>query len=87
MVLLGWLMSALILWWDRGAITEARVQKMQFQAEVAELEAKYDAWVKAGMLGRLERCNPGNRPCVRVNEAAGAFESQGHNDYRVIQGY
>ena len=48
LVLLGWLMSALILWWDRGAITEARTQKMWFQAEVAELEAKYDGWVKAG---------------------------------------
>jgi hypothetical protein len=28
------------------------------------------------------------QPALRsVNEGAGPFESQGHNDYRVIQGY
>ncbi len=86
-VLGGWLASALVLWWDMGAIAAARVEKRQLQTEVAEMRASRDEWVKAGMLGKLTRCNPGNRPCIRVNEAAGAFESQGHNDYRVIQGY
>jgi hypothetical protein len=46
----------------------------------------YDSWVKAGMLGKIIRC-PGNRPCLRVDEGAGAFQSEGHNDYRIIQGY
>ena len=94
LVLLGWLMSVLTLWWDRGAITAVRVQKAQMQvevaqmqAEVAEMQANHDGWVKAGMLSKLERCSPGNRPCIRVNESAGVFEGQGHNDYRVIQGY
>jgi hypothetical protein len=87
LVLLGWLASTLVLWWDTGTIAAAQVEKAQLQQEVAELQATNDAWVKAGMLGKLERCNPGFRPCIRVNEAAGPFESQGHNDYRVIQGY
>ena len=87
LVLLGWLASTLVLWWDTGTIAAAQVQKAQLQAQVAELEANHDAWVKAGMLGKLERCNPGLRPCIRVNEAAGPFQSEGHNDYRVILGY
>jgi len=87
LVLLGWLASTLVLWWDTGTIAAAQVEKVQLQQEVAELQATHDAWVKAGMLGKLEHCNPGFRPCIRVNEAAGSFESQGHNDYRVIQGY
>lgn len=87
LVLGGWLASTLVLWWDTGAIAAARVEKRQLQAEVAEMRANRDEWVKAGMLGKLIRCNPGNRPCVRVDERAGAFESGGHADYRVIQGY
>ena len=57
------------------------------QQEVAELQAIHDAWVMAEMLSKLERCIPANRPCIRVKEGAGVSESQGHNDYRVIQGY
>ncbi len=87
LVLLGWLASTLVLWWDIGTIAAAQVEKAQLQAQVAELQVNYDSWVKAGMLEKVIRCNPGNRPCVRVNEGAGPFESQGHNDYRVIQGY
>jgi hypothetical protein len=87
LVLLGWLASTIVLWWDTGTIAAAQVRKAQLQAEVAELEATHDAWVKAGMLGRVERCGPAARPCLRVDESAGPFGSQGHNDYRVIQGY
>jgi hypothetical protein len=87
LVLAGWLAGTAVLWWDTGAITDAQVQKAQLQAQVAELQANYDGWVKAGVLEKVIRCNPGNRPCIRVNEGAGEFESQGHNDYRVIQGY
>jgi hypothetical protein len=86
LVLLGWLASTLVLWWDHGTIATAQVQKAQLQAQVAELQANYDTWVKAGMLGKIIRC-PGNRPCLRVDEGAGAFQSEGHNDYRIIQGY
>lgn len=85
LVLLGWLASTLVLWWDSGTIGAAQAQKVQLQAEVAELKANQDTWVKAGMLEKLVRCNPGFRPCVRVNEAAGAFGDR--SDYRVILGY
>jgi hypothetical protein len=87
MVLLGWLASAAVLWWDTGAIAQARLLKAQLAAEVTEMQANHDAWVKSGMLGKLERCSPGNRPCIRVDEKAGVFEGQGHNDYRIILGY
>jgi hypothetical protein len=87
LVLLGWLASTLVLWWDTGTIAAAQVEKAQLQAQVAELQANYDSWVKAGVLEKVIRCNPGNRPCIRVNQGAGTFQSQGHDDYRVIQGY
>ena len=87
LVLLGWLASTLVLWWDMGTIAAAQLQKAQLQQEVAGLQATQDAWVKAGMLARLERCGPKARPCIRVDEGAGGFQSQGHDDYRVIQGY
>ena len=87
LVLGGWLASTLVLWWDTGAIGAARVEKRQLQLEIAELRASRDEWAKTGALAKLERCGPKARPCVRVDERAGAFESQGHADYRVIQGY
>jgi hypothetical protein len=37
------------------------------------------------MLAKLEKCGPKARPCVRVDEGAGAFGNQ--SDYRVILGY
>ena len=85
LVLLGWLASTLVLWWDAGAIAAARAEKRQLQAEVAEMQAGRDEWVKAGFLAKLTRCDPGNRPCVRVDERAGAFGDR--SDYRVILGY
>jgi len=87
LVLGGWLASTLVLWWDTGAIGAARVEKRQLQLDVAELRASRDEWVKTGAVAKLIRCNPGNRPCVRVDERAGPFESGGYADYRVIQGY
>ena len=87
LVLGGWLASTLVLWWDTGAIGAARVEKRQLQLEIVELRASRDEWVKTGAAAKLTRCNPGNRPCVRVDERAGAFESGGNNDYRVIRGY
>ena len=85
LVLLGWLASTAVLWWDTGAIGAARVEKRQLQLEVAEMQANRDEWAKAGFLAKLTRCNPGNRPCVRVDERAGAFGTA--SDYRVLLGY
>ena len=81
LVLLGWLTGNALVWWDTGTIT-------QLQGEISALQANNDSWVKAGMLDRLERCAPGNRPCVEVNEDAGPFGSPGGpQDYRVLKGY
>jgi len=87
LVLGGWLASTLVLWWDTGAIGAARVERRQLQLEIAELRASRDEWAKTGALAKLERCGPKSRPCIRVDEGAGAFQSGGHADYRVIQGY
>jgi hypothetical protein len=81
LVLLGWLTSNALVWWDTGTIN-------QLQGEITELQANHASWVKAGMLDRLERCAPGNRPCVEVNEDAGPFGTPGGSqDYRVLKGY
>ncbi len=84
-VVLGWLMSSGVLWWDTGAIQAARAEKARLQAEVTEMQANRDEWARAGFLSKLARCDPGNRPCVRVNEGAGAFGTA--SDYRVLLGY
>lgn len=87
LVLLGWLASTLVLWWDVSAIAAAQSEKLHLQSEVAQMQASQDEWVKAGLLTRLVRCGPKSRPCVRVDEAAGSFVSDGHDDYRVLKGY
>lgn len=85
LVLFGWLATTLVLWWDTGAIAAARVEKARLQAEVAEMQANRDEWAGAGFTAKLARCNPGNRPCVRVDEKAGPFGTA--SDYRVLLGY
>jgi len=85
LVLVGWLASGLVLWWDTGAIGAARVEKRQLQLEVAELRASRDEWAKTGALAKLERCGPKARPCVRVDERAGVFGTA--SDHRVLLGY
>ena len=62
-----------------------RAERAALAAEVAELKANRDALVREGMLARIVRCNPGNRPCVWINEATGTFEEQA--DYWVLRGY
>ncbi len=85
LVLLGWLASTAVLWWDTGAIGRAQVHKAQLEAEVAQMQANREEWAKAGMLGKLDRCGPKLRPCIRVDERAGSFGDQA--DHRVILGY
>ncbi len=85
LVLLGWLASSLVLWWDAGAIGAAQLQKAQLEVEIAGLRANQDEWIKAGMLGKIEHCGPTMRPCIRVDESAGPFGEQ--SDHRVILGY
>ena len=78
LVLLGWLTGNAVVWWDTGTINN-------LQSEITEMQANHAAWVKAGMLGKLNYCGTNSRPCIRVDESAGAFGTNG--DYRVIQGY
>jgi hypothetical protein len=83
LMLLGWLASGIVLWWDTKAIATAHITKQQLQAEVADLQANGDSWIKAGMTTTLRRCGPKKRPCVAVDEAAGAFGE--NNDYRLLK--
>ncbi len=85
LVLLWWLASSAVLWWDAGMIGRAQLQKAHLEAEIAEMRANRGEWQKAGMLGKLEPCGPEGRPCIRVDERAGGFGEQA--DYRVILGY
>ena len=85
LVLLGWLASAAVLWWDTGAIEAAQLEKMRLQSEVAELKANREGWVKAGVLAKINTCGPKAWPCVRIDESAGNFVANGHNDYWVIK--
>jgi hypothetical protein len=78
LVLFGWLSSTALVWWDTGTISN-------LQDEITQLQANHDAWVKAGMLGKINTCGPGNRPCIQVDESAGAFGT--NSDYRIIEGY
>lgn len=85
LALLWWLAVCAVLWWDTTAIGQAQVQKAQIEIEITKLQASHDAWVKAGMLGKLDRCGPKQRPCVQVDESAGSYGNQ--SDYRIIRGY
>lgn len=82
---LGLLACNVLLWWDAGAIGQAQADKARLQADVAELSTNYDDWKKAGMLEKITHCNPGHRPCIRIDEKAGAFGDDQH-DYRIIYG-
>jgi hypothetical protein len=37
------------------------------------------------LLDKLTYCDPGNRPCIRVDEGARTFGTNG--DYQIIMGY
>jgi hypothetical protein len=85
LMLLVWVANTSMLWWDASAIGAAQARKVELQAEVVDMQANRDDWAKAGLLAKLEKCGPKARPCVRVDEGAGAFGNQ--SDYRVILGY
>lgn len=88
LVLLGWLISHGLIWWDTGTVTKLRGEIADLQNKITELKANRDTWVKAGMLDKLQRCDPGNKPCVAVDESAGAFGTPGQpHDIRVLKGY
>jgi hypothetical protein len=78
LVLFGWVTSTALVWWDTGTISK-------MQDEITGLQANHAAWLKAGMLGKLSYCDPGNRPCIQVDESAAAFATI--SDYRIILGY
>ena len=85
MAVLIWLSSTVTLWWATDAIASAQAHKAKLEAEVAGLRANHETLAMAGMLSKLIRCEPGNRPCIWVDGAAGAFGTPA--DYRVILGY
>lgn len=84
-VFAGWAVNQVLLWDDARGLQRQRATKAALTEEVAQMTENRDAWIKAGMLGKITRCQPGNRPCIQVDESAGSFGEQ--QDYRVIQGY
>ena len=82
---LAWGAQLSVWWWTSWDTSVLQARKALLQAEVDEMQANREEWAKAGMLGKLERCGPKARPCIRVDEGAGPFGDR--RDYRVIQGY
>ena len=87
-----WLADLSVWWWTERDMDRARSERMALQTEISvlrgirdELAAQRTRLVQEGMLAQIGRCDPGHRPCIRVNEAAGAFGEA--SDYRVILGY
>jgi AcrR family transcriptional regulator len=78
LMLFGWLSSTALVWWDRTTVSQLR-------GEIAMLQANHAAWVKAGMLDKITYCEPGNRPCVAINQSAGTYGK--NREYRVLKGY
>ncbi len=78
LMLFGWLSSTAVVWWDRTTVS-------QLQGEITVLQANHAAWVKAGMLDKITYCEPGNRPCVAINQSAGTYGK--NREYRVLKGY
>jgi hypothetical protein len=83
----GWVTSTGVQWWDEKAIASAQVEKDQLQQEIANLQANKATWVQAGYQDQITRCD--NRPCVAVNEDAGAYHytNGGPQNLRILQGY
>ena len=71
-------------WWTERDLDTLRSERTALQAEIAGLRADRTRLVQEGVLAKVNRCNPGNRPCIRVDEAAGAYGTPA--DYRVILG-
>ena len=87
-----WLAHLSVWWWASWDVSVLQAHKALLGAEIAglqgkrdELEASRAELERMGVLAKVVRCDPGNRPCVPVDEKAGAFGT-GRN-YRVIQGY
>ncbi len=83
--LLEWLASSAVLWWRLAQSARRRSRRPSSRRRSRSLGAAHEAWIKAGMLGKIEHCRAQNRRCIRVNGNAGPFGEQ--SDYRVIQGY
>ncbi len=87
-----WLAHLSVWWWTSRDVSLAQARKAVLEAEIVGLQQKRDdleasraELERLGVLGKVLRCQPGNRPCISVNEKAGAFGTAG--EYRVIQGY
>lgn len=85
LTVVGWLITHGLIWWDTGTVTQLQGEISDLQNQIAKLEDNRNTWVKAGMLDKLETCGPNSRPCVAVDESAGAFGTSA--DIRVLKGY
>ena len=71
----------------QNALAGLATERAALEVEIAGLEASRNELVRAGLLAQISRCNPGNRPCIRVDDAAGPFGIGDTTDYRIIKGY
>ena len=69
-----------VWWWTSWDVSVLQARKAELGAEMAGLQARRDELEasraeleKDGVLAKVARCTPGNRPCIQVNEKAGPF--------------
>lgn len=81
----AWVLGAGVSAWDNWQITRLTEERDALKHDIAQMQDHYDDFKASGVLQELHRCNPGNRPCIRVDMNAGVFGDAG--DVRIIKGY
>jgi hypothetical protein len=80
-VLASWGMVA----WQQRQVSQLLEQREALTAEVSQLQAQANEWVKRGGRAKLQKCGDTGRLCVRVDTQAGSFGKDG--EYMVLRGY
>ena len=83
-MLVLWTMASVYVRWQRNDIEALAAQRQELRAEVLQLQATADEWVKKGGRAKLERCGDKERLCVRVDKAVGFGKEA---DFFVLRGY
>jgi hypothetical protein len=83
-LLAAWLVAVLFTEWQRHENLNLLDERDQLKAELVQLRAQSDAWVKRGGRAKLEKCGDLARLCVRVDKKL-VYGEKG--DYFVLSGY
>ncbi len=86
-----WLSHLMVWKWAAWDVALAQTQKEMLLSEItglqgkrAELEASRADLERQGVLAKMNRCGPGNRPCVRVLDASAAAPPEEGQLYELL---